>query len=180
MKKDPLFFNKIAASVLTAGLMALAIGFITPALYQPSSLNEPAYPIGGSAQLATETQSDEPIQLEPILPLLASADLARGEKLARRCVACHSFDAGGANRVGPNLYDIVGKQMAAVDGFAYSSALREAGGSWDYETLSQFINNPKGAFPGTKMNFAGLRKSNDRASIIAWMRTLSDNPAPLP
>ena len=117
---------------------------------------------------------------EPILALLASADVAAGEKLAKKCTACHVFEAGGVNKVGPALWSIVNKAKASADGFAYSKALAEFGGEWDYQSLNGFLAKPKAYISGTKMNFAGLKKPEDRANMVAWMRTMADSQAPLP
>ena len=117
---------------------------------------------------------------EPILALLASADVAAGQKLAKKCTACHVFEAGGANKVGPALWSIVNKAKASADGYAYSAALAQFGGKWDYQSLNAFLAKPKAYISGTKMNFAGLKKPADRANMVAWMRTMADNEAPLP
>ena len=112
--------------------------------------------------------------------LLASADVAAGEKLAKKCTACHVFEAGGANKVGPALWGIVNKAKASVDGFAYSAALAGFGGAWDYQSLNAFLAKPKAYISGTKMNFAGLKKPEDRANMVAWLRIMADSQAPLP
>ena len=124
-----------------------------------------------------------PAPAEPevdLATLLASADAGDGEKVFRKCKSCHTVDQGGANRVGPNLWEIVGAAKAAVDGFRYSGALADMGGEWTYENLDAFLADPKGYVPGTKMSFAGLRKAKDRAAVIAYMRSNADNPPPLP
>jgi cytochrome c len=116
-----------------------------------------------------------------IAGLLASADVANGEKIAKRCTACHTFDNGGANKVGPNLWDIVGDhQGEGRNGYPFSPALSGLGGTWDYAALDAYLTSPKDYAPGTKMTFAGLKKPEDRANLIAWLRTLSDSPQPLP
>jgi cytochrome c len=116
-----------------------------------------------------------------IAALLASADVANGEKIAKRCSACHTFDNGGANKVGPNLWNIVGDhQGEGRNGYAFSPALSGLGGTWDYAALDTYLTSPKAYAPGTKMTFAGLKKPEDRADLIAWLRTLSDSPQPLP
>ncbi len=174
--------NKIAASVLTAGVIAMMAGFAADLLYHPTSLEENVYVVtasddGGGAA----TQEAAAPALEPIGPMLASADAANGEKVAKKCTACHSFDDGGPNKVGPNLYDIVNRPIGGHGGFSYSDVL--AGMSdqaWDYEALNGFLHKPKDWAPGTKMSFAGLKKAGDRADIIAYMRGLSGSPAPLP
>ena len=112
--------------------------------------------------------------------LLSAASAERGAKLVRKCAACHSFTKGGPNKVGPALYGVVGRDVAAVPGFSYSKALRGKGGKWTYEQLDCFLAKPRKCVPGTKMAFAGLRKERERADLIAYLRTLSDNPLPLP
>ncbi|MFK4824555.1 c-type cytochrome [Paenochrobactrum sp. BZR 588] len=118
-----------------------------------------------------------------IATLLQSADPARGQNVFKRCAACHTNEKGGANKVGPNLYDIVDRPAASVDGFGYSAAMKEfgAGGNkWDFDHLNQFLTSPKGFIKGTSMGFAGDKKDNERADLIAFLATLADNPVPMP
>ena len=134
---------------------------------------------------ATPSSSSSPSTSEPSAPesvnaLLADADIAAGEKLIRKCTACHSIDQGGANKVGPNLWNVVGAPKAGHDGFSYSRALTALDGAWTYEDLNQFLAKPKAFAPGTKMGFAGLKDVGDRANLIAFLRTLSAAPQPLP
>ncbi|MGH6959685.1 MAG: c-type cytochrome, partial [Dongiaceae bacterium] len=112
--------------------------------------------------------------------LLKAADPAAGEKVAAKCKACHDFSKGGPNKVGPNLWDIVGAKQAHLDNFNYSDAVKKLGKQWTYEELDKFLTTPKDYAPGTKMAFPGLKKPEDRAALIAYMRTLSDSPKPLP
>ncbi len=174
--------NKIAAAVLTAGVIAMMSGFAAELLYHPEELAENVYTVavadgGDSAEAAVA----EAPALDPIGPLLASADAANGEKVAKKCTACHSFDEGGPTKVGPNLYDIVNRQITAYDGYAFSDALiAKADQAWDYENLNGFLHRPRDWAPGTKMSFAGLRKESERADLIAYLRNLSGSPAPLP
>ena len=110
-----------------------------------------------------------------------SGEPAKGERLFnQQCKTCHTVDKGGANKVGPNLWSIVGRKKASHDGFSYSSALQSKGGDWSYEDINHMIVKPQGYVRGTKMAFAGLAKEQDRADVIAFLRTMSDNPAPLP
>ncbi|MGH6930149.1 MAG: c-type cytochrome, partial [Dongiaceae bacterium] len=116
-----------------------------------------------------------------IADLLKAADPAAGAKVAAKCKACHGFDKGGPNKVGPNLWDIVGAKQAHLgDAFKYSDALKGLGGEWTYDALDKYLTAPKEYAPGTKMVFPGLKKPEDRAAVIAYLRSLSDSPKPLP
>src|SRR5690606_13779936 len=116
----------------------------------------------------------------PIETLLASADVAKGEQVFKKCVSCHTIDAGGANGIGPNLHGVVGEGIGAGHpGFAFSNALKDHGGSWDWKNLDAWLHNPKKFAPGTKMTFAGLGKAEDRANLIAYLNTQGSN-LPLP
>ncbi|HLS67936.1 MAG TPA: cytochrome c family protein, partial [Kiloniellales bacterium] len=133
-------FNKIAGAVLTAGVVAMTTGFIANLLVSPASLEENAYPIAVSDAPADAPAAPEAPGLEPILPLLADADIAAGESAFRACAACHTVDDGVANRVGPNLWDIVGVPHAHLDDFNYSSGMEERSYEpWTYEALNAFI-----------------------------------------
>ena len=112
--------------------------------------------------------------------LLAKADVARGKKIAKKCVACHTFNSGGKNRVGPNLWNIVGANLAHVADFKYSNAMKTRGGTWSYEFLDCFLKKPKSCIKGTKMGYSGLKKAAQRADLIAYLRSLSNAPIPLP
>ena len=117
---------------------------------------------------------------EPIEQLLAHADVSRGEMTAKQCQTCHTFDKGGPNRVGPNLYGIVGRPRASEPGYNYSEAMKAKGGEWTIDELNKFLANPQGYIPGVNMRFAGLPRDNQRADVIDFLNTLSDNPQPLP
>lgn len=172
--------NKMAAAVLTAGVVAMSAGFVANLLVHPTQLAENAYPIQVADGPTAAPVAEEP-RLEPVLPLLADADLAAGEAAFRPCAACHTYEEGGAQRVGPNLWDIVGASHAHIDGFNYSSAMQDLSGEpWTYEALNAFLANPRQAIPGTRMAYGGMRNVQDRANLIAWLRSLSDDPEPLP
>ena len=174
-------FNKLAMAFLAAVLVAMLLNFFSKKLYHPTELAENAYKIEVAETETAAAEPEEPAGPEPVAPLLAAADPAAGQALSRACAACHSFDQGGPNKVGPNLWNIVNAPHAHVDGFGYSSAMAALSDKpWDYESLNAFLASPKSAIPGTKMNYAGMKKVEDRANLIAWLRTLSDSPAPLP
>lgn len=170
--------NKIFAAILVAGIIAMLSGFIAKKLVHPDFPAQDAVAIDGGEIESAGTGA--PAMPEPILHLIAAADIAQGEKLSRACAACHSFDQGGVQKIGPNLWNIIGADKAQIEGFAYSAALENMPGQWGYTELNKFLWKPKDYVPGTKMNYIGLRKPEDRASIIAWLRSLSSSPAPLP
>ncbi|HYG91896.1 MAG TPA: cytochrome c family protein [Azospirillum sp.] len=173
--------NKIFGAILLALLIGTLSGFIAEVLVHPKPLEKAAYVIA-VPETAAKTEAGAAPTGGPaaIGPLLASADLAAGQTAAKACAACHSFNKGEPGKVGPNLYGLVGGPKAHVQGFAYSDALAKKGGNWDYEDLNRFLHDPKGYAPGTKMTFAGVKKDQERANIIAYLRSLSDNPPPLP
>lgn len=180
MGNDPLFLNKIAAAVLSAGLLAMITGFIAHQIYHPEIPEKQAYEIAaGVEEPATQTAA-APAGPQPIAPLLANANPENGENVAKKCASCHTFEQGGANKIGPNLWDVVGAKHGAQEGYSYSGALQGTPGNWDYEGLNKFLYSPKSYIKGTKMTFAGVKDDQDRADIIAYLRTLSANPKPLP
>lgn len=176
--------TKIAAGVLCAGLLAMVAGKIAGTLVHPEQLAENAYKVDVSA-IAASSGAEEPAgpaPIEPIVGLLADTDPADGQKLTRACASCHSFDEGGPNKVGPNLWDIVNADKGAKDGFNYSDALANFAepSTWTYASLNAFLLKPKDYIPGTKMSYAGMKKTTDRAKLVAYLRSLSASPAPLP
>jgi len=176
---DSLKFNKIAAALLSSILLIMMFGKIGNFLVNPNTDVSNAYPIEVPETNTAEAKEEKEVIIEPITALLATANLESGLKIAKKCVACHGFDAGGPNKVGPNLYDIVNKDQGKAD-YAYSKVLAALNGKWTYEELNKFLYKPKLYSKGTKMNYAGLSKTKDRANLIAWLRTKSDNPVPLP
>ncbi len=172
---------KAVGAGLVALLVAVFIGQVGNHVFEAHELEENAYPIHvadaesseGGQQAAVET-------VDPVGPLLADADVAAGEGAAAKCASCHTFDEGGAAKAGPNLYNVVGRDRASVEGFGYSTAMTEAGGTWDFESLNLFLKKPSDVVPGTVMGFAGLRSASERANLIAYMRTLSAEPVALP
>jgi len=183
MAKDALFWNKIAGAVLTAGLGVMVVGEIGGILYDVDQPEEQIFTIAtGETQTASadDAAPEEPAGPEDILPILASADPTAGERVARKCAGCHSFEQGGANKVGPNLWNTLNMEIAGHEGFSYSSALSDKEGQWDYEKMNAFLYAPKAWAPGTKMSYNGLKDTEDRADLIAYMRAMTDSPPPLP
>jgi cytochrome c len=173
-------FNKIFMALLAAVLLALLSAFVSKKLVHAELPAERAYKVE-VAEAAAGPAEAAPAAPDPVSALLAAANPEAGAKLSKACVACHSFDKGGANKVGPNLWGVVDGPHAHVQGFAYSEGLKALHDKkWDYEALNLFFANPKAAVAGTKMNYAGLKKVEDRANLIAWLRLQSDSPAPLP
>jgi cytochrome c len=171
--------NKIYAAILVAGILAMLSIIASGMLVQPVELAKPAYPIEGVGE-APAAAAAKPAEIEPVAPLLAKADADHGATLARQCMACHNFAKGGPNMVGPNLWGVVGGPHDHKPDYTYSDAMQKFPGKWDYESLNKFITKPTSYVPGTKMGFAGLKKPEDRADVIAWLRLQSDSPEPLP
>ncbi len=173
-------FNKIFAAVLVAGIVAMLAGFVAKQLVHPHKLAENAYNVEAMEESAGGGAA-KPAGPEPILAMIAAADAARGEKIAKACAACHTFNKGGPNGVGPNLYGVLGGPKDHIAGFAYSGALLEVGGkTWTYAELNKFLWKPKAYAKDTKMSFPGLKKGEDRAALLAWLRTQADAPTGLP
>lgn len=162
--------NKILAALLVAGIIASLSGFIGHKITEPVKLKEPVYKIEGVAS-AEGGAVQEQATAEPIKDLMAKADAAEGEKVSKLCAACHTFGKGEPNRVGPNLAGIIGKSHAHMADFAYSDAMKASKGTWSETELNEFLWSPRKHIPGTKMTFAGLKKPEDRANLIKWLKT---------
>ena len=176
--------NKILASIIVAIIIFVIIGllgnFVVKIKYDEPQIA--AYKIDipeTSADSSAQTSANDEM-IESISLLLAGASLEQGEKIFKKCGACHSYKKDGKSKIGPNLWDLINRQKASVSGFAYSKALSDYGGKWTFEELNEFLYNPKEYISGTKMNFAGLKDVEDRADLILWLRQQSDNPIPLP
>ena len=176
---DSLKFNKIAAGLLCAGLLIMGLSKVANFLVPPVKIVQNAYPIKVEKKEVSSSQVVESNVPKPILAMISSADISAGEKISKKCTACHSFELNGPNKVGPNLYDIVNKSIGKAK-FKYSKAFLTLEGKWSYEELNKFLYKPKEYIKGTKMNFAGLKKTKDRADLVAWLRTLSKDPVSLP
>ena len=172
--------NKILGAILGTCLILLALSITAGAIFSPEKPAKPGFAIAVKEKSATEGEAKkEPEQ--PIEALLASASVDKGKTIAKQCQACHTFEKGGPNRVGPNLWNIVGDERGKDrGGFNFSAAMKSKGGTWTYDELNKFLTNPRGYIPGTAMTFAGLSREQQRADVIAFLRTLSDSPQPLP
>ena len=174
--------NKIAGAVLSTLLVVMSLNMAAGIVFAPKKpavsgfelpSEEPAAAGGGAAAAAAAE--------EPIAVRLAKADPAKGEKAVGACKACHTFDKGGANKVGPHLFGVFGRNEGSVEGFGYSSAMKGRNDkTWDADALDHFLKNPKAYVPGTAMAFAGISKPEARADVVAYLNSLSDSPKPLP
>jgi len=171
--------NKLIAGVLTAGVIFVGAAVLSDILYHPTQLAENAYPIQTEDATQTAEAEAEP-EMEPLPVRLASGTVEDGESAFRACSACHNVEQGSAHMVGPNLWNIVGSEIAAKDGFGYSDALASKEGEWTYESLDAWLENPSEWAPGTSMSYAGLKDPETRASMLLYLRSLSEDPEPLP
>jgi cytochrome c len=176
---DSFEINKILGALLFTCLCLLALNIGAEAVFHPVAPAKPGLEVvvtekAGSGA-AAKTEPDQ-----PIAQLLASASVEKGESSAKKCAACHTFGKGEPNRVGPNLYGVVGRPKGTEGGFAYSDALKKKGGNWTIQEINEFIQAPQKYVPGTKMSFAGLPRGSERADVIAYLNSKSDNPQPLP
>lgn len=171
--------NKIAASILLSALIIMIVSNVVDMLYSPEE-----HKIEHQAIVTTDTtepqQKVEQVALN-IGELMQNANFDKGKSVAKKCIACHSFEKGGSNKVGPNLWNVVGNKKAHLgSSFNYSKAVLEKGGHWGYEELFAFLKNPKAYIKGTRMAFAGISKPQEIADLISYLRKMSDNPVALP
>jgi cytochrome c len=178
---DSFELNKVAGAVLGVLLFAMSIHLLSGVLIHGKKPVVPGYDLPApQEETAAAAGAGAQAAAEPLPVLLAKADVGKGQASAKKCAACHTFEKGGPNKVGPNLYGVVGAPKARVAGFNYSGPLKGKGGEWTYEELNAFVQNPKAHIPGTIMAFAGIPQAGERADLLTYLRTLSDSPPPLP
>ena len=167
-------FTTISGWVLFAGIIALGSSIVTGEVFHAERPETMGYPIEGVVlEGGGDAEAEKPIDF-------SVADAAKGEQVFKKCAACHTIEKGAPNQLGPNLWGMIGEPIGKGHGYAFTEALASKGGTWDFNTLSEWLVNPKKFAPGTKMTFAGLSKNEDRANVIAFMNSKSDAPKPLP
>jgi cytochrome c len=177
---DSFELNKILGAILGTCLVLLVTSFTAGAIFAPAMPEKPGYEIAAKEAEAGGGHDAAAAPSEPIEKLLQTSSAEKGAAAAKKCAACHTFEKGGPNRVGPNLFGIVERARATEAGFNYSAAMKAKGGTWTYDDLNKFISNPKSFVPGTAMGFAGIQKDSERADVINYLHTLADKPVPLP
>ena len=177
---DSFELNKVLGAILATCLILLVTSFTAGAIFAPVMPEKPGFEIAVKEAAHGDGKEAAAAPSEPIEKLLQTASVEKGASAAKKCAACHTFEKGGPNRVGPNLFGIVERARASEAGFNYSAAMKGKAGKWTYDDLNKFITNPKGFVPGTAMGFAGIQKDSERADVIDYLHTLADSPVPLP
>ena len=178
---DSFEINKIIAAVLLVALLIIGIGKISDIIFHVEKPKTPGYKVEVDQVSMTSTSSTKQVEEKiDIAALMVMGDVISGEKIFKKCAACHSINKGGKNNIGPALYNVVGRKVGGVEGYKYSKALAAYDKEWTFEELNGYLIKPAKWIKGTKMAFAGLRKEKDRASVIKYLNQNSDNPLPLP
>ena len=180
---DSFEINKIIAAVLLTALIVIGIGKFTDVLFHVEKPKESAYKVEGLETTLASTSSNSEtkvVEKVDISQLLALGDLAHGEKVFKKCSACHMIASGGKNMIGPNLWGVIGRTAGSVSDYKYSKAMVAYAKQWNFEEMNSYLIKPRAYIKGTKMAFAGLRKEKDRASVILYLNSKSANPKPLP
>ena len=180
---DSFEINKIIAAILLTALIVIGIGKFTDILFHIEKPKESAYKVEGLETSVAQTSSNsviKEVEKVDIGQLLALGDLAHGEKVFKKCSACHMIASGGKNMIGPNLWSVIGRTAGSVNDYKYSKAMVAYGKEWTFEEMNSYLIKPQAYVKGTKMAFAGLRKEKDRASVILFMNSKSNSPKPLP
>ena len=178
---DSFELNKIIAAILMVALLVIGIGKLSNVIFHVEQPKTPGYAIDVEQVVTASAASSETVEEKiDIVAFLAMGDIAVGEKVFKKCAACHSIVKGGKNNIGPALYNVVGRQIGNVNDYKYSKALSGYGKEWTFAELNGYLTKPAKWIKGTKMAFAGLRKEKERASVIMDLNQNSDNPLPLP
>ena len=178
---DSFELNKIIAAILMVALLVIGLGKMADGVVHVKKPKNPGYQVEVESQLTSGTsQATEIVEKIDIVAFMALGDAVSGEKIFKKCAACHSINKGGKNKIGPTLYNVVGRVVGGVDDYKYSKTLASYGKEWTFEELNGFLKKPASYLKGTKMSYAGLRKEKDRASIIKYLNQKSDNPKLLP
>lgn len=174
--------NKIIGAVLGTVFVILTISILSDAIFDKPAPEKPGYALAGGEAGGGEAGGGAAAGPEDIKALLANANVEAGATVFKKCASCHTAEKGGANKVGPNLYGVIGRGIGTHEGFAYSAGMKEfaAGKTWDYDGLNAFLFAPKATVKGTAMGFAGVKKTDERANLVAYLRSLADAPVPLP
>lgn len=179
---DSYEWNKIAGAVLGSLIFVLVVRFATEAMFEVEKPAKEAYHVEGVAVASTGGSASAPA--EEALPdfgtVLPTADVNAGKTVAIKCEQCHDISKGGPNKIGPELWNVIGRPRASEPGFSYSSAMNEDHSPWTYASLFKYLKSPQAVVPGTKMSFAGLHSESDRVNLLAYLRTEEDSPAPIP
>ena len=181
---DSFELNKLIAAILLTVLIIIGIGKFTDVLFHVEKPKESAYKIEGLEVMSTSTSASKTgakvMEVVDIKSLLAMGDLGHGEKIFKKCSACHQIASGGKNMIGPNLWSVIGRTAGSISDYKYSKAMVAYGKEWTFEEMNSYLIKPQAYVKGTKMAFAGLRKEKDRASVILFMNSKSSSPKPLP
>ena len=181
---DSFEINKIIAAVLLTALIVMGIGKFTDILFHVEKPEQSAYKIEGlevaTTSVSKDDEQDKVAKVVDIKALLAMGDLGHGEKVFKKCSACHQIAADGKNMIGPNLWGVIGRTAGSISDYKYSKAMVAYAKEWSYEEMNSYLIKPQAYIKGTKMAFAGLRKEKDRASVILYMNSKSSSPKPLP
>ena len=178
---DSFELNKIIAAILMVALLVIGLGKVADGVFHVKKPKNPGYKVEVESQLTSGTsQAAKVVEKIDIAAIMTLGDVASGEKIFKKCAACHSINKGGKNKIGPALYGVVGRAVGGVNDYKYSKTLASYGKEWSFEELNGFLQKPASYLKGTKMSYAGLRKEKDRASIIKYLNQNSDSPLLLP
>ena len=178
---DSFELNKIIAAVLMVALLVIGIGKFSDIIFHVDKPETSGYKVDIEQVVTTTAASASTAKEEVnIAALMAMGDIASGQKIFKKCAACHSINKGGKNNIGPALYNVVGRKVGEISDYKYSKAMTAYAKKWDFEEMNSYLIKPQAYIKGTKMAFAGLRKEKDRASVILYLNSKSDNPKELP